>query len=70
MKNFQNFTIQCFDFFMFLGHFTQVVWKSTTEFGGAAARSSSGGTFVVGRYAPAGNLNTRDAFQENVLPAK
>ena len=55
---------------VFLGHFTQVVWKSSTEFGGAFATSSSGGTYVVSRFLPAGNINTKEQFQENVRPLK
>lgn len=49
------------------GHFTQVVWKDSTELGVGVA--SSGKTvFVVGQYRPAGNMNNVGYFQQNVLP--
>lgn len=57
------------------GHFTQVVWKSTTLLGCAVATCSSGlrgqgfswakGTLVVCRYSPAGNVIGQ--FATNVL---
>lgn len=37
------------------GHFTQMVWKSTTEMGMAYARGKSGKIFVVANYSPRGN---------------
>jgi uncharacterized protein YkwD len=48
-------------------HFTQVVWKGTTELGCGAA-SGAKGTFVVCNYNPAGNL--MGTFKANVLPAR
>ncbi|XP_048585079.1 uncharacterized protein LOC5521460 isoform X2 [Nematostella vectensis] len=50
------------------GHFTQVVWRDTEEFGVGKAQGEDGKIFVVGRYRPAGN-NMRH-FKENVLPMK
>ncbi len=50
------------------GHFTQVVWKTSTELGIGRASSKKDGmfcTFVVARYKEAGNL--KGAFKENVL---
>jgi len=47
------------------GHFTQLVWKDTKRVGMAA---SSNGKYVVANYYPAGNVNSRKAFEENVLP--
>ncbi|XP_069022356.1 Golgi-associated plant pathogenesis-related protein 1 [Embiotoca jacksoni] len=48
------------------GHFTQVVWKGSTELGvGMATRG--GKTFVVGRYRPAGNIPNEGYFEKNVL---
>lgn len=55
------------------GHFTQVVWKGSTQLGVGFARGSYsiGGKvydnclFVVGRYLEPGNM--MGAFQENVL---
>ncbi len=41
------------------GHFTQVVWKGSTELGIGRGTSQQNGmycTYVVGRYRPAGNM--------------
>lgn len=42
------------------GHFTQVVWKSTKEFGIGKAYSTDNNAeeciFIVARYMPAGNI--------------
>jgi len=37
-----------------IGHFTQLVWDSSTKLGCGVAKSA-GGTYVVSRYLPAGN---------------
>ena len=54
------------------GHFTQVVWKGTTELGiGRASNTKSNGmvcTYVVGRYRPAGNFMGR--YKKNVEEGK
>ncbi|MCX7365754.1 MAG: CAP family protein [Alphaproteobacteria bacterium] len=50
------------------GHFTQVVWKGTTEVGCGQARDARGGTYVVCNYNPPGNYTGR--FPANVTPAK
>ena len=57
------------------GHFTQVVWKGSTQLGCGAAQGTSvqDGTkfnafYVACRYNPPGNLNTAEAFTANVLP--
>ena len=57
------------------GHFTQVVWKNTTDLGCgyAAGATTINGTaytayYVVCRYSPAGNI--LGEFQDNVLPPK
>jgi hypothetical protein len=54
------------------GHFTQVVWKGSTSVGcGAADCTGHSGvlpSYVVCRYAPAGNMDTTAAFKANVLP--
>ena len=34
-----------------------MIWKNTTEVGMAMAVSSSGKTYVVARYSPAGNYS-------------
>jgi len=48
------------------GHFTQVVWKSSTHFGGAIAYDENGAPYAVGRYSPPGNMNMPGYFEENV----
>lgn len=46
------------------GHFTQVVWKSSTSLGCGAAKSKDQSYFIVCRYDPAGNVLGN--FPENV----
>ncbi|RDD40428.1 Golgi-associated plant pathogenesis-related protein 1 [Trichoplax sp. H2] len=48
------------------GHFTQVVWRETTEVGVAMAKGKNNYTVVVANYKPAGNMMGK--FKENVLP--
>ncbi|XP_063966192.1 uncharacterized protein LOC129278036 [Lytechinus pictus] len=48
------------------GHFSQVVWKSSKEFGIGKAISKDGKVIVVGNYKPAGNMAGN--FPENVFP--
>ncbi|XP_028815292.1 Golgi-associated plant pathogenesis-related protein 1 [Denticeps clupeoides] len=51
------------------GHFTQVVWKDTTEVGvGCAVVGNC--VFVVGQYSPPGNISNEGCFEKNVLPAE
>ncbi|KAK2608053.1 hypothetical protein N8I77_006689 [Diaporthe amygdali] len=38
------------------GHYTQVIWASTSKVGMAVASDGSGGYYVVARYNPAGNI--------------
>lgn len=52
------------------GHFSAMVWKSTTTLGVGKARASDGFWIVVARYFPAGNMTTQEDFVNNVLPAK
>lgn len=48
------------------GHFTQVVWKKSSELGMGRAQTADGKlTYVVARYNPAGNMLNH--FQENVF---
>ncbi|XP_031733747.1 Golgi-associated plant pathogenesis-related protein 1 [Anarrhichthys ocellatus] len=49
------------------GHFTQVVWKDSTELGVGMATDGKR-VFVVGKYRPAGNMNMAGYFDTNVLP--
>ena len=50
-----------------IGHFTQVIWKSTTKVGCGLAQCS-GNDLLVCQYSPAGNLD--GAYLDNVPPAK
>lgn len=47
------------------GHFSQVVWKGTTDLGVGCTRNEKDQLFVVAHYYPCGNLNT--CYIENVL---
>ncbi|XDV37774.1 hypothetical protein PO909_007329 [Leuciscus waleckii] len=49
------------------GHFTQVVWKSSTELGVGLATDGNK-KFVVGQYKPAGNITNAGYYEQNVLP--
>jgi len=55
------------DKFQDIGHFTQMVWKGSREFGVGYARNGEK-HIVVARYKPAGNVVGR--FLENVKPRK
>ncbi|XP_046414084.1 uncharacterized protein LOC124176607 isoform X2 [Neodiprion fabricii] len=48
------------------GHFTQVVWRDSSELGIGMARNRNGEIYVVCNYNPAGNF--LGSFTENVLP--
>ncbi|XP_028519627.1 uncharacterized protein LOC110254426 [Exaiptasia diaphana] len=52
------------------GHFTQVVWKSSTKLGVGKATADAGGgykkTYIVAQYTPSGNVPGQ--FPDNVLP--
>lgn len=54
---------------MFLpaGHFTQVVWKDSTQLGVGMATDGHK-VFVVGQYRPPGNINVKEYYEKNVLP--
>lgn len=43
-------------------HYTQVVWKDTTNVGMASAKGSDGNTYVVARYTPPGNYLGETAY--------
>lgn len=46
------------------GHFTQVIWKSTTEVGMAVSQD---GKYIVANYLPPGNIVDIGSFEVNVL---
>ncbi|XP_022240342.1 uncharacterized protein LOC111085548 [Limulus polyphemus] len=48
------------------GHFTQMIWRNTQEFGIGKARTRSGKIVVVANYRPAGNVIGH--FHQNVFP--
>ncbi|XP_016844669.1 uncharacterized protein LOC100119359 isoform X1 [Nasonia vitripennis] len=50
------------------GHFTQVVWRDSTELGVGMARNRNGEVYVVANYNPPGNF--LGSFAENVLPPR
>ena len=39
-----------------IGHYTQMIWETTAHVGFGFARSKTGKTYVVARYAKAGNI--------------
>ena len=45
-----------------VGHYTQMVWRDTTEVGGAGADGRDGNYRLVCRYAPSGNVRGRSVF--------
>ena len=52
-----------------ISHFTQVVWKETTDLGMATAKSAD--TFItVARYRPKGNIGSPEDFKKNVPKLK
>jgi hypothetical protein len=44
------------------GSYTQIVWPETTKVGMAKAVDAKGGTYVVARYFPAGNIVGKSAW--------
>ena len=49
------------------GHFTQLIWKETEEVGFGFSQSKNGIYYGVANYFPAGNINTKEDFNKNVL---
>ncbi|KAI5463577.1 CAP domain-containing protein [Mariannaea sp. PMI_226] len=39
------------------GHYTQIMWNTTTEVGIATVQGEDGGYYTVARYSPAGNID-------------
>jgi len=52
-----------------IGHFTQLVWDSSTKLGCGVAKGT-GGTYVVSRYLPAGNTQGQYTQHVHGLSAK
>ncbi|KAK0065829.1 Golgi-associated plant pathogenesis-related protein 1 [Biomphalaria pfeifferi] len=50
------------------GHFTQMVWRNSTEIGVGRSQARDGRSIVVVSYFPPGNVAGQ--FQSNVLPAQ
>ncbi len=48
--------------YMQVGHYTQMVWRSTTEVGCGVATSAEGNTVWVCRYSPPGNMQGEKPF--------
>lgn len=48
-----------------LGHFTQMVWRGSREFGIGRAKGASGYVYIVANYNPRGNV--RGHYAANVL---
>lgn len=56
------------EFSMSTGHFTQLAWSDSTEFGIGMARGEQNGmpcVFVVGRFKPSGNY--KGEYKKNVF---
>jgi len=51
-----------------VGHFTQVVWKESREFGIGRAKAADGAWYVCANYHPAGNMMGKN--KENVMSPK
>lgn len=44
------------------GHYTQMVWRKTTQMGCGVARCPNGAVIVVGNYNPAGNYRSEKPY--------
>ena len=51
-----------------VGHFTQLVWRDSTQLGIGVAKSAKNSIYVVANYHPGGNFNSNEL--NNVFPAK
>uniref|UniRef100_A0A0K8R2U5 Putative antigen 5 protein n=1 Tax=Ixodes ricinus TaxID=34613 RepID=A0A0K8R2U5_IXORI len=65
-KESENYTYSPGGYSPDTAHFTQLVWKSTTEVGCGYNVSTSGTIYVVCDYRPQGNIEGQ--YQENVQP--
>ena len=51
-----------------IGHFTQVVWKDSTQLGCGIAKGTDNFVYGVCNYSPPGNYIGASNYQNNVLP--
>ncbi|XP_074527200.1 Golgi-associated plant pathogenesis-related protein 1-like isoform X2 [Halichoeres trimaculatus] len=65
----KDYNFSCPGFAGNTGHFTQVVWKGSTELGVGVATDGKK-AFVVAQYRPPGNMNMPGYFADNVLAAE
>lgn len=45
-----------------VGHYTQMVWRETTEVGAASAQAENGWVVIVANYSPMGNFSGRTPY--------
>lgn len=60
-KDFRNVPLKGNNWYK-TGHYSQIVWKTTTHVGMASARCSKGETIVVANYSPPGNYMGETAY--------
>ena len=65
----RNFdAIEPVDNWAYLDNFTQLIWKSTKEFGIGVSGSFKGNLYIIGHFFPPGNQ--KNLFVKNVLAPK
>ncbi|KAJ0963341.1 hypothetical protein J5N97_028463 [Dioscorea zingiberensis] len=60
-KQYYNYTSNSCRPGQMCGHYTQIVWRSSTKIGCASLRCNNGGIFIICNYKPAGNVIGRRA---------
>lgn len=56
-------------FYMCIGNFTQMIWRSTEQVGVGLASDGKGKFITVAFYKPPGNITNPGYFKDNVKPA-
>lgn len=56
-------------FCVYIGNFTQMIWRSTEKVGVGLASDGKGMFITVAFYKPPGNITNPGYFQDNVKPA-